>query len=54
MGDDDHAGARLDQQVFQPFNAVQIQVIGGLIEQQHIGLLHQGLRQRHAFGGSAR
>ena len=53
VGDDDHAGARLNQQVFKPLDAVKIQMIGGLVQQQNVGLLHQSLGQRNALGGTA-
>jgi hypothetical protein len=36
------------QQAFQPQDGRQVQVIGGLVEQQHVGTAHQGLRQVEA------
>ena len=49
MGDHHHAAAELFEQVFQPDDGVDIEVVGGLVEQQNIRLLHPGLCQRHAF-----
>jgi hypothetical protein len=48
------AAFEVHQQAFQPFDRVQIQVVGGLVQQQHIGLGHQRLRQCHALLGAAR
>ena len=53
VGDGDDAAREVDQQALQPFNRIKVQVVGRLIEQQHIGLRHQGLRQRHALFGTA-
>ena len=44
MGNGDDAAVEIDQQFFQPGNRVQIQVIGRLVKQQHIGLGNQRLR----------
>ena len=54
VGDGDDAALELDQQALQPLNRVQVQVVGRLVQQQHIGLRHQRLRQGHAFFGAAR
>ena len=54
MGDGDDAALERDQQVFQPFDGVQVQMVGGLVQQQHVRLRHQGLCQRHALAGTAR
>ena len=52
--DGHHAAAEVNQQVFQPFNGVKVQVVGWLVQQQHIGPRHQCLCQRHALLGTAR
>ncbi len=44
----------LIQEILQPVNRIQIQVIGGLVEQQRLGMSKQGLRQQHADFLSAR
>ena len=54
VGDGDEAALKLHQQAFKPFNRVQVQVVGGLVQQQHIGLGYQRLRERHALFGAAR
>ena len=54
VGDGDHAALEVDEQIFQPADGVQVQVVGGLIEQQHIGPGHQRLGQGHALFGAAR
>ena len=47
---DHDAGERCGiEQAFQPLDAAQIQMIGGLIQQQNIGLLHQRLGNRQAL-----
>ena len=48
MGDGDH-GARVALEVMlQPRHAFGVEVVGGLVEQQHVGLFQQNLAQRHA------
>ena len=54
VGDDHHRPGKVQQQVLQPDNGVHVQVVGGLIQQQHIGPQHQRLSQRHALGRAAR
>ncbi len=47
---DHDAGERCGiEQAFQPLDAAQIQMIGRLIQQQNIGLLHQRLGNRQPF-----
>ena len=46
--------AALHEQVLQPFDGVDVEVVGGLVEQQQIGLGDQGLAQRDTFFGAAR
>ena len=46
----DHAGKRrLLQQIFEPFNSGEVQMIRRLIEQQDIGRLNQRLHDRQRF-----
>ena len=54
MGDQHHAAAELAQQAFEPLDGVEVEVVGGLVEQQHVGPAHQRLRQRHALAHAAR
>ncbi len=54
VGDGDNAAAEVDQQVFEPFDRVEVQVVGRLVEQKHVGRGHQRLRQGDALLGAAR
>ena len=54
MGNGNERACKVHQQTFKPLDAVQIQVIGRLVQQQYIGLCHQRLRQRYALFGAAR
>ena len=49
VGNHHDAAVKLLQQAFQPQNRVDIEVVGRLVEQQNIGLLHPSLRQCHAL-----
>ena len=53
MADHDAGERRGIEQAFQPFDPAQIQMIGWLVQQQHIGLLHQGLGNRQALAPAA-
>ncbi len=53
MGDEQHAAAKIVEQRFQPFDRGKIQVVGRLVQQQHVRLGHQRLRQRHALAHAA-
>ena len=53
VGDQQQRAAEGHQQLAQPADGVQVQVVGGLIEQQHLGLGHQGLGQRDALAVAA-
>ncbi len=57
MGDQHHAALESDQQLLEPGDRVQVQVVGGFVEQQHLGHGHQRLRQGdtllHAAGQAA-
>ena len=47
MGDDQHRTLIVAQRVFQPGDALGIEVVGRLVEQQQFGLFQQQLAQRH-------
>ena len=51
---DDDAGDVPLQQVFQRFDAVDVEMVGGLVEQQQVGRDGEGQRQRRAFALAAR
>ena len=48
-----HAAVEVEQQVFEPLDRVEVQVVGGFVEQQHVGPAHQRLRQRDALAVAA-
>ena len=49
VGDQQQRALEILQQLFQPGDRIQIQVVGGLVEQQHIGLGHQRAAQGDAL-----
>ena len=51
---DDDAGDVPLQQIFQRFDAVDVEMVGGLVEQHEIGRDGEGQRQRCAFALAAR
>lgn len=52
--DGDDAALEVDQQLFEPFDRIEVEVVGGFVEQQHVGSGHERLRQCHTLAGSAR
>ena len=48
VADDDHGGVVAVERALEPADRVDVEVVGGLIEQQHVGLREQRLRQQHA------
>ncbi len=53
MADDDESAAAAAEFAFQPFDGGEIEMVGGLIEQQNIGRGRQHPRQRRAAGFAA-
>ena len=53
VSDGDKAAPEFQQQCFKPFDAFHVQMVGGLVQQQHIGRAHQGLRQGDPLGVAA-
>jgi hypothetical protein len=47
--DDHHRARKAAQQLLEPGDRVQVEMVGGLVEQQHVGQCHQRLRQRDAL-----
>ncbi len=43
--DRDHAAWKCQQQLFQPFDGIHIEVVGRLVEEQYVGPGHKRLRQ---------
>jgi hypothetical protein len=54
MRDGDDAALEVDEQLFQPFDRVEIQMIGRFVEQQDVRGRHEGLGERHTLAGAAR
>ncbi len=51
----DHDGALVGlEEPLEPGDALQVEVVGGLVEQQHVGLREQDLGERHAHLPPAR
>ena len=48
VADDDHRGVVVVQRPLEPADRVDVEVVGGLVEQQHVGLGEQGLGEQHA------
>jgi len=47
VGDDHEHAAVLHQEVGQPLDRLEVEVVGGLVEQQDVGRSEQGLGQQH-------
>ena len=54
VADRHHTAFEGQQQLLEPVDAVHVQVVGRLIEQQHIRACHQRLRQRSTLAVAAR
>ena len=54
VGDGHHAALEVDQQLLEPLDRVEVQVVGGLVEQEHVRRGDQRLRQRHPLARAAR
>ena len=50
MGDHEQGQAAGCQVVLEPLGHLYVQVVGGLVQYQEIGLLHERLRQCHTLG----
>ena len=53
MADHDHGARIVGQMVFQPQRAFEVEVVGGLVEQQKVGRREQRRRQRHPHAPAA-
>ena len=54
MGDEQEGAAPVGQEGLQPVDALDVQMVGGLVEQQQVGVPDQGAGQQHAALASAR
>ena len=48
VGDEDQRARPALEEAFQPVDGLDVEVVGGLVEQQHVGRRHQRARQQHA------
>ena len=53
MADDQHGAAIALEEILQPQHAFEIEIVGGLVQQQQIGRREQDRRQRHAHAPAA-
>src|SRR5208282_3173329 len=54
MGDQDQCAAILEQAFFQNFKGGNVEVVGGLVEEEHIGGLEHELRNQHTGAFASR
>jgi len=54
VGDGDHGARKALQEMFEPLDRLGVEVVGGLVEQQHVGLAQQQPAQRDAALFAAR
>ena len=54
VADEQQGATKIAQQLGQPADGVEVEVVGGFVEQQQIGQRHQRLRQRHALAHATR
>jgi hypothetical protein len=47
MGDEQQRATETEQEFLQPGDGIDVQVVGGLVQQQQVRLVHQGARQQH-------
>ena len=53
MADDDHRARIVRQMILEPQRAFEVEVVGGLVQQQKVGRRKQRRRQRHAHAPAA-
>src|SRR5699024_12838105 len=54
VGNDDYRVVKIDQELLQPLDRIQIQVVGGLIEKQDIRISEQRAGKKHLDRKSTR
>src|SRR5690606_24650178 len=52
VGNNDEAATRFNELGLQPENAIEVEMVGGLVKQQQIGSVSQSASQRNAFSGT--
>ena len=53
MADDQHGAAIAQEKILQPQHAFQVEIVGGLVQQQQVGCGEEDRRQRHAHAPAA-
>ena len=48
VADHEHGGVEAPQVVLEPGGGLEVEVVGGLVQQQHVGRCHELLRQAQA------
>ena len=48
VADEDHGTGALSQELLEPLNRLDVEVVGGLVEKEHVGMLEKNLRQLNA------
>ena len=48
VGDGNHCAFVLLQMAFEPLNRLRVEVVGGLVEEQNVGLLQEQTAEGHA------
>ncbi len=46
MGDEHHGGVKLDERLLEPLQRLDVEVVGGLVEQQYVGAGGERARER--------
>ena len=46
VGDHHHRRSKVGQVALQPSNSLEVQVVGGLVQHQQVGVTQEGFRQR--------
>ena len=54
MRDEEHGLRKRGEHLLEPFDGRDVEVIGGLVEDEEVGLHHERARQRHALAQAAR
>jgi len=49
MGHHDYRILKINQELFQPCNGIQVQMVGRLVQKQYIRIAEQGLGQQHLY-----
>ena len=53
MGDNDHGAVVIPERLFQPGHGLGIEMVGGLVEQEHVRFFEQDFAKRHTAAFTA-